>query len=287
VSRDGTNSLKGIFPSAVDTAAFGDTVNTSVRGPDLSPELDGLMNVKNTASFSKKSRYARCLTAEIRDTGNPLQAAYGKAGEKAALTAIPDAMVVFRSEQTILTGAQIIRDMGNLFPSPTRFELSLVEFTFDVSSPGLEAIRRQAIHRARQTCSLVDDTGRRTFYVGSRHSPWQLRVYDKKGIVRIEFVFRREFLFKNGLLHPIDLLKLRVFDLEQLVTFRRVSPEHLEEAAPDRSAKWREGVVRWAERWPISKLPSYLRDHGISPGKVLRPTQLQRKIESMQRQFIW
>jgi hypothetical protein len=105
--------------------------------------------------------------------------------------------------------------------------------------------------------------------------------------VRIEFVFRREFLFKNGLLHPIDLLKLRVFDLEQLVTFRRVSPERLEEAAPDRSAKWREGVIRWAERWPISKLPAYLRDQGIPPGKVLRRTQLQKKIMSMQKNFIW
>jgi len=274
----------------VDTAAKIDTAVISVRGDDLSPELDGLANVTNTAGFSKKKKFgfARYMTAEISDTGNPLQTAYAKAGEKAPLTKIPDGKVVFRSEKTILTGAQIIRDMGNLFPTKTRFEFSQVEFTFDVSAAALATIRRQAIHRARQTCSLVDDTGRRTLYVGSRHSPWQLRVYDKaERIVRIEFVFRREFLFKNGLLHPIDLLKLRVFDLEQLVTFRRVSPERLEEAAPDRSAKWREGVIRWAERWPISKLPAYLRDQGIPPGKVLRRTQLQKKIMSMQKNFIW
>jgi hypothetical protein len=277
----------GIFDFSVDTTAIVDTAYVSVRGQGLSPRLEGLVNAKNTASFSKKSRYARVMTAEIGDTGNPIQAAYAKAGEKAALTAIPDAMVIFRSEKAILTGVEIMRDMGNLFPT-ARFEFSLLEWTFDVSSPGLEIIRRQAIHLARRTCSLRDDTGRCTHYIAARASAWQIRAYQKtENIVRIEFILRRPFLVKNGFLHPIDLLKLRVFDLEQLVTFRQVSPEHLERAAPDRSAKWREGIVRWPERWPISKLPSYLRDQGIPPGKVLRRTQLQRKIERMQKQFIW
>lgn len=278
----------GIFPNAVDNATFIDTVCFSASGENLSAELEGLVGVKNTASLSKNSRFARCLTATVRDTGNPLQAVYAKAGRTAGLAKIPDAMVTFRSEATILTGAQVMRDLGILFPEATRFEFSRVEFTFDVRSWGVETIRKQAVHRARKTCSLIDDERRRTFYVGSRHSPWQLRVYDKApGIVRIEFVFRRPFLVKHALLRPIDLLKLRVFDLEQLVTFRRVSPEHLEDAAPDRSAKWREGVVSWAERWPISELPSYLRSQGIPPGKVLRRTKLQTKIERMQRQFIW
>jgi len=266
VSRDETKKPNGISDFSVDNAASIDTCRVSVSGQELFPELDGLDDVRNTASLSKKSRFARCLTATITDTGNPLQAVYGKAGKTAGLTAIPDGMVTFRSEQTILTGAQIMRDLGNLFPEPTRFEFSLVEFTFDVSSPGLETIRKQAIHRARKTYSLRDDTGRRTFYVGSRNSPWQLRVYDKaEGIVRIEFVFRRPFLVRNGLLRPIDLLKLRGFDLETMASFRRVSPERLREAAPERSSKWREGVVSWVERWPISELPAYLREQRIPP----------------------
>lgn len=288
VSADKIKKPNGIFDFLVDTTAIVDTCRISVFGQGLSPELDNLVNEKNSAAFSKKSRFARCLTATIRDTANPLQAVYGKAGKQAGLTAIPDGIIAFRSEQTVLTAAQIMRDIGNLFPTATRREFSQLEFTFDVSSPGLETIRKQAIHRARQTCSLVDDEGRQTFYVGSRFSPWQMRVYQKtETIVRIEFIFRRPFLVKNGLLRPIDLLKLRIFDFQTLVTFRRVSPERLKEAAPERSAKWREGVVRWAERYPISTLPSYLREQGIPPGKVLRPSKLQLKIERMQKQFIW
>jgi len=277
----------GIFDFAVDTAAIVDTARISVFGDGLSPELDGLADIKNTASLSPKSRFARCLTATIRDTENPLKAVYGKAGKQAGLTAIPDGMVIFRSEQAILTGTQIMRDVGNLFPGASRSEFSLLEFAFDVRSR-LEAIRTQGVHSARKTRLLRDDNGRRTYYIGSRLSAWQLRVYDKAdGIIRIEFVFRRPFLVKNDLLRPIDLLRLRVFDLEPLVTFRRVSPEHLLQAAPDRSAKWREGIVRWAERYPISELPAYLRSQRISPGRVLRRTQLQRKIERMQKRFIW
>lgn len=284
----GTNNPNGIFPYVVDLCAFNDTCRVSVRGEQLSPELDGLIEVKNTASRSNKSRFARCLRAKIRDTGNPLTVVYGKTGKTAPLPAIPDAMVVFRSERIILTGAQIMHDIEMLFPTATRVEFSELEFTFDISATEVAAIRRQAVHSARRTCLLRDDTGRSTYYIGSRQSAWQIRVYKKtETIVRIEFIFRRPFLVKNGLLRPLDLLKLRVFDLETLVTFRRVSPERLKEAAPERSSKWREGVVRWAERWPISKLPAYLREQGIPPGKVLRRTELQRKIERMQKQFIW
>jgi hypothetical protein len=276
-----------IFGFAVDTVAIVDTMSIGIRG-EVSPEPVGLVDVKNEPCLSKNSCFGRLLTATTADTGNPIQVVYSKAGKMAPVIAIPDGMIQFRSEATVLSGAQVMRDCGNLFPTATRSELSMVEFTFDVSSPGLETIRKQAIHRARRTRSLVDDEGRRTFYVGSRYSPWQLRVYDKAdGIVRIEFVFRRPFLVKHGLLRPIDLLKLRVFDLETLVRFRRVSPEHLEEAAPDRSAKWREGIVRWAELWPISELPAYLRSQRIKPGTVLRRTQLQRKIGRMQKRFIW
>jgi hypothetical protein len=285
VSGDETKKPNGIFTYLVDVGSFVDTARVGVSGQGLPPELDGLVDVRNTASLSKKSSYARCLTATSRETRNPITVAYGKAPR---WPAIPDAMVVFRSEVVPLSGSQLLRALEQLFPTANRVEFSQLEFAFDISAPDVATIRKQAVHRARRTCSLVDDEGRRTFYAGSQFSPWELRVYQKtENICRIELIFRRRFVVENGLLRPIDLLKLRVLDLETLVSFRRVSPERLEEAAPERSAKWRQAVVRWAERWPISKLPAYLRDQGIPPGKVLRRTELQRKIESMQKRFIW
>ena len=130
----------------------------------------------------------------------------------------------------------------------TQIRVSQVEFTFDVTGATIDYVHEHLVHGARNDVKVLSDGERQTIYVGSPRSAWQVRIYQKRcRVVRLEFVLRRAFLSRHGINQPEDLLLLRKLNVWKLISIRSSSPS----------------------------------------GSTQRRTRLQKKLEAMQRRFVW
>ena len=189
----------GLFSHLVDVGSFIDRTVFSIWC-NGSPVADQILEAKNFPILSDNSFYARCLSGRWALTGNPINAKYGKATR---LPAVPPCQLIARSEQVPLTGSQIHLLIQDLLPKASRVEVSELEFTRDLQGLSVDYFRRRMVHRAHKRKTKVDAMGRKTFYIGSRISPWQIRIYDRApDIVRFELVLRRGFLVGRGLCNP-------------------------------------------------------------------------------------
>jgi hypothetical protein len=168
--------------------------------------------------------------------------------------------------------------------------ISSLEVTFDVTGATVDYILQHLIHRAHGGVRVVSDGKCRTIYVGSSRSAWQVRIYEKRrGVVRLEFILRRRFLARHGINRPEDALLLRRLRLWDLLSLRRFSAS----SAARVTRTWDNALGKQLVRtWGIYRrelewLPRVLRNHGVHPYRVLTRTRLQRKLEAMQRRFVW
>lgn len=139
---------------------------------------------------------------------------------------------------------------------------------------------------------MEDRDGRKTIYVGSPASSWQVRIYDKdksKEVVRLEFALGRGFLSGFGINRPEDVLMLRCLDVWQLVSLRKFSRRHAARAIRQwKSQIAKEMVLDWFEDGrTVASLVELLKSRKVKLSAVFTKTELQRRLETMQRRLIW
>jgi hypothetical protein len=211
---------RGVFDDLVDKRVFIDRGIFGASSSEL-PIFRSLTKVNNIPILSSGSLYGRMATGIWKLTGNPVCIQYALVSK---FPRVPPVKIVLDSEATPLTGAQVELLCDDILPGCERLEVSSAELTADLTAISVGDLRRQAIHRARCTKLLgMPETGT-TYYIGSRKSAWQSKFYDKAdGLVRVEFTLRRAFLKPKKIRSPAELLKLRSQDLNELVSFRKIS----------------------------------------------------------------
>ena len=276
----------GLFRHLVDEGSFVDRAVFSIWC-DGRPIEDQIVDAKNFPILSGDSFYARCISGRWALTGNPIKVKYGKATR---LPAVPPCQLIVRSEQVPLTGSQSHLLIQDLLPDASRVEASELEFSRDLQDLSVDYFRRHIVHRARKRKTVVDAAGRQTFYIGSRQSPLQVRIYDRApGIVRFEVELRRSFLVGRELCDVDELVRLRSLVLEPMFALKRVSEarvfsetEHLTDGT------LKEKLRDWDEAGrPLQRMYRLLRSNGIDPDSVLRRSSRQALMERMQGNLIW
>jgi hypothetical protein len=280
------------FDHHVDHAAMVDRADLSVDGSLNNTFVDHeLSHVIRKAIFRPGRFYGACVYAKWPFTGNPVMIRHGKMTK---FKNVPQMHITLRSERTPLTAAQVeslTKKCASQKQMP-HVTVSSVELAFDFTGSTVDEVGEQLIHRAQRVHSLQDRKGRKTIYVGSRKSSWQVRIYDKdkaKGVVRFEFIFRRSFLSRFGLNTPADLLSLRRLNIWRLVSLRKFSRTRARRVASRfKKVSLRQLVVDWVlDRRSKASLVILLRQKGIKPAAVFRRTRLQKRLEAMQHQLIW
>jgi hypothetical protein len=274
-----------VFRYLIDQAAFVDTIRLSAF-TNQRPELDQLADVKSIGIRSEKSTYSRKVSGIWNVTGNPVSIAYGRVNR---FPRVPDASLTVRSESRPVTGAELNKLVGTIFPEATRVRPSLVELTFDVSTLSYPKMFQSAVYRAIRTSTFKSARGERTLNIGSLRSPWSATIYEKikdEGILRIEFKLRRGFLSARGMNTPNDLLALRGLQISNLMSFRKFSRA----GAAAETEGWPETAVDWCQRsstrplWLVNRI---LLNNGADASRVLPMSSKQRQLERMQTQLVW
>jgi len=277
----------GVFPHFINKAAFFDKVELAVWG---SPRrrVSGSVILKPSQPIGGPNRpYGRSVHGKFLATANPFEFRYGKIQNWANLS--PFRLIV-RSHSIPLTGIQVDAIAHSLFRKGLRAQVGLVEMTFDIEGYSVHDLRMHFLTRCTKLVELKDKNGWGTLYIGSRRSPWQLRIYQKaESVVRVEYIFRREFLRSHAMSSCMDLLRLRQFDLFKLVAFQEFSQSRLNSMLKSSPDFWgKELLHRWPHRWPVQTLTNILHWRGgIDPGTVLQPFEAERLFGRMQRYLLW
>jgi hypothetical protein len=278
---------EGVFLHLAGKAAFLDKVEFAlwgVRRARISPTVV----VKPSIAIGGANRpYARSLHGKCRATDNPFELRYGRIQSWPKLSPL---RLIGRSNSVVLTGSQMTLIAQSLLRQGFRAQVQLVELTFDTQEIPIPYFRLHFLTRCRNFHDLRDDRGRETIYIGSRRSPWQLRIYQKtSGIVRLEYILRREFLVAHGIRYSEDLLQLRTLNLENLVCFPEFDHPRLNAFMNVTPNFWGKDLVKQSpQRWPIQTLASVLRWRGgIDPASLLRHSEADHLLGCMQQNLLW
>jgi hypothetical protein len=196
-----------------------------------------------------------------------------------------------RSEEVPLTGAQVNETMRLLFPNATEIKPVKAELTFDLTKVSVNYLHQHMIHGARQWYEWTDRVGRRrTVYIGSPTSDWQIRIYDKtERVVRLELILRRGILPENGILQPDNVVKLRSLDLQPLFSLRRFSRPRVAAATMGwNDPYWQDVACNWERSGSsLQRLCNMLVGRGDKTGSLFPLSRRQRNLERMQGNLIW
>ena len=275
-----------VFPYLLNKAAFIDTILMSVWAKEK-PVLYQLLDEKREGILKPGSSYARLVKGRAPLTGNPVEIVSGKISR---FSNVPPCQVRMRSEEVPLTGAQVNESMRLLFPAASRIQPVLVELTFDLTKTSVGYLHRHMIHGARQWDEVVDRWRRRTVYVGSPVSLWQIRIYDKtERVVRLELILRKRILPDNGILQPDNILTLRSLELKPMFSLRRFSRPRVVAATKSWNDQyWQDVACNWERNGsPLQPLCRMLVARGDKTGSLFPLSRLQGNLEKMQRNLIW
>jgi hypothetical protein len=276
-----------VFSLTVDKAAFVDRIVVGV-GSALKENFDTeLLDPISTGIFRPGSLHSRRVSGRCPTTENPVTVVYGRTRK---FKNLPEALFGVRSERVPATGAQVKWLLQRITRKSPAHYVSSLELTFDIRDVSPAYIARHLIKRARGEVRTVSDGKRDTLYIASPRSAWEVRVYEKRqDVLRIEFVLRRTFLARHGINSLEDVIALRRLPIWNLFSIRRFS----ETCAWKVTKNWdndvaRELVVTWGQyRYQFDGLSRLLQEHRVDPRLVLRRAEVQRRLEQMQRRFIW
>jgi hypothetical protein len=276
-----------VFPYLVSKAAFIDTIKLSVWTEEK-PILGQLVDENNDPILNGKSRYARLVEGKAPLTGNPVEIFYGKVSR---FPRVPPCQVKMRSEEVPLTGAQVNETMRLIFPAATRIQPVLVELTFDLTKISVDYLHQHMIHRSRQWNEWWDRVrGRRTVYIGSPASAWEIRIYKKtERVVRLELILRKRILPDNGILQPDNVLTLRSLKLQPMFSLRKLSRPRVAAATKSwNDPYWQDVACYWDYYGgPLQLLCRMLNGRGDKTGRLFPLARFQRTLETMQANLIW
>lgn len=284
----------GVFNDFVNQRAFFDTVTLSLWG-EMEEHPQGIRDVKNLAiggnpAFGQKRRlYSRSLHGICTFTGNPVELRYGRLAGYAAL---PQFRLILRSRNRPVLLGEVIYLLNSLFRPGVQFYVAQVELTFDLSRIDISESVRLLSTSARKVLPLEDSKARRTWYLGSRTSIWQARIYQKRtttpAINRFELILRLPFLKAHGISAPHELLFLATLDLSRLLSFRSVSQTALRTALQNMPDGWlKTEFLEWSPRRRWQELAHALRRNGIDPEPLLRVCKLEERFRRMQQGLLW
>jgi hypothetical protein len=277
-----------IFSWAVNSVAFIDKIVLSVDG-HLKSDFENELHHPVSRGIRAKptSLYSRAVSGVVWLSGNPADVVYGR---RKRFKNVPTVRVTIHSKRVPVTGAQVMMLIKSLTAGASEIRVSNVEFTFDVTGATIDYVRTHLIYRAQLDARVLSDGQRITIYAGSPHSAWQVRIYEKtRTTLRLEFILRRSYLSRHGINQPEDLLLLRKLNVWELLSVRRFSAS----SAARVTKTWdntigKELVLTWGEyRRPLRLLPRILRNHKVDPDQVLQRTRLQKKMQEMQKRFVW
>jgi hypothetical protein len=287
VGREFEGEKNIVFKHLLNQSAFVDRIGLSVWTEEK-PLVDGLLEVENTGILSRDSLYSRRISGISPLTGNPVRILYGKVSR---LPRVPPVSIGFRSEELPLTGSQVNETVRMLFPGAQKVQPVVAELTFDLTEVSVGELHRGLIHRARQWNELEDASGKKTVYVGSAKSAWQIRIYDKAPrIVRFELIVRREFLSQYRILQADSLLGLRIVDVLPLFSLRIVSRDELSVEAARRYASdsfWIDFLCSEIDRRPLQSLCRMLSVTVSDRNRLFPVSPLQAILSRMQRNLVW
>jgi hypothetical protein len=276
-----------VFPYLLNKAAFIDTILMSVW-TERKPILGQLLDENNKPILNRKSPYARCVKGKAPLTGNPVQILYGKVSR---FPRVPPCRVTMWSEEVPLSGSQVNETIRLLFPAATRIQPRLVELTFDLTKMSVGYLHRHMIYRSYQWDERWDRvTRRRTIYIGSPKSSWQIRIYDKtERVVRLELILRRGILPDNGILQPDNVVKLRSLELRPMFSLRRFSRPRVAAVTNKWNDQyWQDVACNWERSGSsLQRLCQMLVARGDKNGLLFPRSLRQRTLEMMQRNLIW
>ena len=275
----------GVFPNLLNHRSFFDKVVISIRGVKKPAPGGAVSKRENKAIGGQGSYYGRVERGVLATTGNPYDLKYGVMRKRGI---IPPLMLILRSDQTPLGTSNASAAINLLCEKNWTALVSQVELTFDLTGTSVEFLSRSVLSPARKFPSIRGEFGQ-TQYVGTLKSHWQVRIYDKTAhVVRVEFVFRREFLRKHSIDAPADLARLRDLDLKALLRLGVVNPEGLKRLE-NRIAKdyVRRIPARWLRLLPLREfLPAVRKQFGAKPGTLWVPLPLEKRLWNMQHRLV-
>jgi hypothetical protein len=275
-----------VFPYLLNRAAFIDTITMSVW-EEQKPILKQLLDEKKKPILGRKSKYAWRAMGKAPLTGNPVKVLYGK---NSRFPRVPACRVTMWSEEVPLTGSQVNETMRLIFPDATRIQPTQVELTFDLERVSVNRLHRQMIHRARQWTEMQDSFWRKTVYIGSPASPWQVKIYDKTdGVVRLELTLRRDLLRENRIEEPDKVVTLRSLELQSMFSLRRFSrPRVMAATAAWNDPYWEDVACGWEQNSGLfQRLCRMLGGRGDKAVVLFPIARRQQTLEKMQQNLIW
>ncbi len=277
--------LNGIFSHMTDRAAFIDRVELSVYGLRRLRSTTSVSLIRDFPIGGPERLYARAVDGVCAVTRNPFQQRYGVMRWPRR---VPPVRLIFRSERTPLSCAEVSLVLGSLMRQGFHASLSKAELTFDLTEASVDFFARHILTTARRFRRLRDEHGWETYYVGGPLSPWQARVYQKTAAtVRLEFVFRRPFLRKRGIRLPHELVLLRVLDLGRLVQLRELNMAKLQVGDCGLEDYRHRALCHLARRMTLTEFCDALKENRIVRPDLIVPCALESKLRHMQSQLVW
>jgi hypothetical protein len=207
----------GVFDFLINQAAFVDKAVFNLWGVRRCRPRASVCIERNLPIAGRGRMYARSVHGYCCVTQNPFELKYGRLRKYKALAPF---RLILRSEMAPVTGAQVSLVSDSLFRKGLRSYVSAIEMTLDLDTVQIASLVSGIWTTARTRTEFEDESGRRSLYLGTPHSTWQLRLYQKSHrVVRFEYVFRLPFLQAIRISQPQDLVRLRKIRLGKLVRY--------------------------------------------------------------------
>jgi hypothetical protein len=279
----------GVFPNLFNLRAFFDKVVVGIRARKKDVPGRAVQVTTSKAIGGAGRKYARKQSGVITASGNPFDLTYGPLQLKAILPAL---MLTLRSGAAPTTVKELTAAIDAICEKGWRASISSAELTFDVTGLPIEFFRHSLFSSAHKFKRLRDEEGRRTYYVGGRTSPWQVRIYQKtETVVRLEFVLRRPFLRQHSITKISDLKKLRTLDLSRRLWLGELDETaarslELKVAASSEDVR-RRILVTWLKDLPLRESVSAAKKHfGASPRDLILESLVDGGLRRMQLKLV-
>ncbi len=281
------NGNVGVFPHTTGKAAFVDRIEMNIWGirrsqPKRSVSLTRTFSIASAKSVYSQATYGLCST-----TGNRFQLRYGVMRWRN--TASPFRLICY-SDGIPTSYAEVMLVVLALFREGARVMVSRMELTFDLLGTSVDFLKRRVTGPARRVRVLKDESEWRTLYVGSQHSDWQLRVYDKtRKVTRFELILRRGALRKLGIERPHEVVFLRQANLGKLVLLREVDQSALpnEEDWEDPDNYQARVMHKFARDLTAKEFVAAAKACPLWRNGWLQPCAMEKRLRRMQDRLVW
>jgi hypothetical protein len=276
--------VPGVFSHLVNSAAFVDKAEIALCGQRRIKILDHIAEGRNRAIGGFGRTYARCIPGRNIPTGNPLQFKYGR---MVPYKTISPFVVILWAGRLPVTCADVMLAINGFLRQGYRARISRLELTFDTKGIPLDLFTFELCTTARIFREIEGDYGT-TVYAGGVNSQWQMKIYQKHEIVRIEITLRSAFLRKHGIVKPEQLSLLRKILLWDHISFRRVDQSHGDELPRRIKDPW-----TWLDHAlppggvPASIILRELRKSRIEPGRWVVRSPREDLLRKMLKNLIW